>query len=156
VYEQCAPPFTDGCPQRNTAKGNLYEAARVKARADSTREDCLAAGGGPVCEAAYVDAAAESIRMGTDPALVTWGNGGVGASVPVNRDNPVLSVPGGAIGVVAPVYRAAAVPAAGVPVALPAASDAVMVGGLDLSAIPWWGWAGAAAAAYFMLGKGGR
>jgi hypothetical protein len=30
------------------------------------------------------------------------------------------------------------------------------VGGFDLSRVPWWGWAGAAAAAYFMFGQGGR
>lgn len=37
-----------------------------------------------------------------------------------------------------------------------ASSSSTVIGGFDLSTIPWWGWAGAAGVALFAFGRGGR
>lgn len=84
------------------------------------------------------------------PAVQPWsGSVASGAGAGSQALAPVTSAPVSTAVVkqAAPLSTATAGTAAAI-------STPLVVGGFDLSTIPWWGWAGAAAVAFFAFGKG--
>jgi hypothetical protein len=180
VYEQCNP-IDSVCVARNAAKGDAFEAARLAADNVQHLQWCLTQSGYPPSEcyatygpggtiAAHANAGQPVQGFVQQPVLSSPQVLAQYAPAYAPIPGSTIDTPGGSVFVptsdkTTVVSKAlvpasvATTPSAAQQSALPAPDQTVgspSTGGFDLSKIPWWAWAGVAAAAFFAFGGSER